>query len=148
MTDTLRGPSSHLFWSELACHDGTPYPSEFRGDRAVMLAATFEHVRELLGNLPIVILSGYRTKEYNATLEGAASKSQHIEGRALDLWHPTMTPRGVYVTILREARHGTLPLLGGIGLYPTFVHIDVRPRIPKGHIATWGGRGVSLPEVN
>lgn len=147
MTDTLRGPSAHLLWAELACHDGTPYPSEYRGDRAVMLAATFEHVRELLGNVPLVILSGYRTPAYNATLEGAASKSQHIEGRALDIWHPTMSPRGMFTTILREAQRGSLPLLGGLGLYKTFVHLDVRPKVPKGHLALWGGSGIALPKV-
>lgn len=144
MVTVTRGPSDHLLWSELACHDGTEYPREWRLDRAVALAATFEHVRDLLGGVPIVILSGYRTAAYNATLEGSAAKSQHVEGRAIDIWHPTMTPRGVYNVLTREFREGTLPLLGGIGLYKTFVHIDVRPRVPKGHLATWAGAGVTL----
>lgn len=146
-TDLDRGPSSHLSWKELACHDGTPYPREWRFDRAVTLAVTFEDVRALLGEVPIVILSGYRTQAYNSRLEGAASKSQHVQGRALDLSHPILTPRQVFIAIRRAQRAGTLPLLGGLGLYRSFVHMDVRPKVPKGHLALWAGSGVTLPEV-
>jgi hypothetical protein len=138
------GPSTHLLWTELACHNGSPYPFEWRSDRAVALALTFEDIRALLGNTPVVILSGYRTEKYNATLEGAASKSQHVQGRALDIWHPAHEPSVVYQTIRSAQRDGGLPLLGGIGLYRTFVHIDVRPKVPKGHLATWAGTGVKL----
>lgn len=147
MIDTSRGPSPHLFWTELACHDGTPYPVEWRLDRAVVLAATFEDVRELLGGVPLVVLSGYRTATYNATLEGAASKSQHVEGRALDLWHPAMEPPEMFRRIQRAQLRGNLPLLGGLGLYRSFIHLDVRPKVPKGHVAIWTGKGVRLPKV-
>jgi hypothetical protein len=142
---SARGPSVHLLWTELACHDGTPYPAHWQFDRAIPLAATFEDVRTLLGAVPLVILSGYRTVAYNATIEGAAQHSQHVEGRALDLWHPTMSPRDAFIRIRRAARNGHLPLLGAVGLYRTFVHIDVRPKVPKGHLAIWGGRGVAIP---
>lgn len=147
MTDNTRGPSPHLFWSELACHDAaaTPYPHAWRFERATALAATFEDVRALLGAVPLVILSGYRTPAYNATLEGAAEKSQHVEGRAIDLWHPTLQPKAMYQVIEREARRGHLPLLGGLGLYRTFIHLDVRAKVPKGHLARWAGTGVALP---
>lgn len=139
-----QGPSAHLSWKELACHDGTPYPHDWRFDRAVSLAVTFEDVRAILGNRPIVILSGYRTEAYNSRLEGAASKSQHVQGRALDLTHPELSPREMYDAIRYVQVDGGLPLLGGIGLYRTFVHIDVRPKVPKGHLAVWTGKGVRL----
>lgn len=138
-----RGPSEHLLWTELACHDGTPYPDKWRKSRAVELAETFEDVRALLGGQPIVILSGYRTEAYNATLEGAASKSQHVQGRALDIWHPSLEPVAVWSAI--HAALDRLPLLGGLGLYRTFVHMDVRPRVPEGHLAVWAGHGITLP---
>jgi hypothetical protein len=141
----VAGPSAHLAWAELACHDGTEYPLEWRVDRAVMLAATFEHVRELLGNQAIVILSGYRTPAYNASLEGAAVKSQHVEGRALDIWHPLIEPLAVFKTLRQASQKGVLPLLGGLGIYRTFVHLDVRPKVPKGHLALWSGKGARLP---
>lgn len=145
MMPPLLGPSEHLSWAELACHDFSVYPEGWRMDRAVTLAVTFEDARAILGNVPIVILSGYRTESYNATLEGAASKSQHVQGRALDIWHPAMEPRDVYAALHQAQSMGALPLLGGLGLYRSFVHLDVRPKVPKGHLATWAGKGVTLP---
>lgn len=139
------GPSAHLSWAELSCHDGTLYPADWRLTRAPDLAATFEAVRILLGGSPIVILSGYRTEAYNATLEGAAAKSQHVQGRALDIWHPSIEPRDIYLTILKAQRIGALPLLGGLGVYRSFVHMDVRPKPPTEHLAVWTGKGVTLP---
>lgn len=144
----MTGPSAHLSWAELACHDDakTPYPVEWRADRAVVLARTFEAVRALLGDSPLVILSGYRTKAYNSKLEGAALSSQHVQGRALDIAHGTLTPKEMYIRILSAQRRGVLPDLGGLGLYKTFVHIDVRPK-QLGRLARWPGAGVILPEV-
>jgi len=137
MIDT--GPTRHLSWRELACHDGTPYPDAWRSNRAVTLGLTFETIRRLLGDRPLAILSGYRTAAYSSRLEGAASHSQHVEGRALDLSHPTLTSREVHGMIL--AALGELPMLGGLGLYRTFVHVDVRPRL-TGRVAQWRGKDV------
>lgn len=135
-----RGPSSHLFWSELACHDGTPYPVAWREERAVRLAANYESIRNLLGDIPLVILSGYRTPEWNKHVEGA-SGSQHIQGRAIDIWHPLRSPKYVFDAIHEASVKGQLPLLGGLGLYKTFVHTDVRPRFSN-HLAIWFGKGI------
>lgn len=140
----LLGPSVHLTWPELACHDGTPYPARWRDDRAHILAMNFEACRELLGGVPMVILSGYRTPEYNAHVEGSAQHSQHVEGRAVDVHHATLLPRTVWVTLRRAYAEGKLPLLGGLGIYRTFVHIDVRPKT-AGHLAVWNGPGVTIP---
>ena len=140
------GPSAHLAWHELACHDEarTPYPVEWRRDRAVVLGLVFEAVRGLLGNVPLVVLSGYRTEAYNSTLEGAAAKSQHVQGRAVDLAHPNLSAHEVFTAIQRAQHRGELPLLGGLGLYATFVHIDTRPNTRPGHVAVWTGKGISL----
>ena len=35
---------------------------------------------------------------------------------------------------------GRLPALGGLGLYPGWIHVDVRAKV-NGHLATWGGQG-------
>lgn len=144
----MNGPSEHLSWSELACHDDarTPYPLDWRETRAVTLARLFEEVRSLLGTQPIVILSGYRTPAYNSTLEGSALNSQHVQGRAVDISHPTLSAREVYIRIVSAQRRGHVRDLGGIGLYKTFVHIDVRPK-PNGRLARWSGPGVVLPEI-
>jgi len=127
----MTGPSKNLSWAELACKDGTPYPEQWRTTRARDLAAAFEAVRDAVG-LPLVVLSGYRTSAHNRAIGGARA-SQHVEGRALDL----LPPRGWTVTQLAAVVAG-VPAVRGIGVYPTFVHLDVRPSERR---AVWrGGR--------
>ncbi len=131
---TQTGPSAHLSWGELACNDGTEYPAVWRADRAVELARAFERVRELCG-FPLIVSSAYRTAGYNKYI-GGALKSQHVDGRALDL-RPGVPGAGRLLQKLRGAaetarREG---LIRGIGIYANFVHIDTRPGLP----ATWRG---------
>lgn len=84
----------------------------------LQLAIAREYGRER----PIELFSGYRTRQRNATIEGAAQNSQHIYGRAGDFTVPGLTPR--QVADLAEGVRG----LGGLGRYPTFTHIDTGPR--------------------
>ena len=133
------GPSPHLSWNELACKDGTPYPTKWRATRARRLAAVFELIRGAVGK-PIIVRSAYRTKEYNLDLRRrgykAARRSQHVEGRALDLAVPVgVTPDAFRATIRELAdMHAAI---GGVGFYRTFVHVDVRPRPETGRLAVW-----------
>lgn len=115
----MNGPSPHLSWAELACADGTAYPQEWRASRAVALAHAFEALREAVGR-PLVVLSGYRTASYNKRI-GGAKASQHVEGRALDLRPPAGWTPDDLADAARDCG------VTGIGVYPTFTHIDVRP---------------------
>ena len=147
--------SAHLSFAELACWNRLgrewkqwapgamveTYPLEWSADRAVRLAANFEEIRHALGDLPIRINSGYRTPAYNAAV-GGAKLSQHVQGRAIDIRHATLKPYDLFAKIRRMEKDGALPLLGGIGLYATFVHIDVRPRQANGRLAIWFGKGM------
>ena len=89
-------------------------------------------LQALLGGRTIEVISGYRSPETNQRLQergggGVATRSLHLEGRALDLRMP-----GVALASLREA---ALELrAGGVGFYPTsnFVHIDT------GRVRRWG----------
>lgn len=131
-----RGPSQHLSWDELACKDGTPYPMIWRQDRAVFLARLFESIRVACGGFPITVVSGYRTYDWNVKIKGAEN-SQHMEGRALDLRPPHKLTVAQFYNIIRA-----LPAacgLGGLGRYPTFVHIDTRPHK---FVVTWSGGGL------
>ena len=121
----INGPSAHLSWQELACKDGTPYPQEWRWDRATVLGAAFEIVRAEYGH-PIRIVSAYRTPEWNRKIKGAPL-SQHMEGRALDM-APTggRHLKGLIAAVEQVVRQGRAPIRG-VGLYPSFVHIDTRP---------------------
>lgn len=116
----MSGPSAHLSWEELACKDGTPYPAQWRTSRAALLARAFEALRRTIGQ-PLIVLSGYRTPEWNRRV-GGAPQSQHVQGRALDLRPPSGWTVLEFAAVARDIED-----VQGIGLYPTFLHLDVRP---------------------
>ena len=76
--------------------------------------------RELLG--PIIIDSGHRCKEYNASekIDGAVN-SYHLIGKAADIRVRNYSPGEVQGYFRR-----TYPSKYGLGVYKTFTHIDVR----------------------
>jgi len=128
------GPSKHLSWSELSCRDGTPYPVEWRGTRAIELAAAFEKIRNIYGK-PIRVISAFRTPEWNKKI-GGAKNSQHLYGRALDLLPPEgISAEQFYFDIRYFA---TSFGITGLGRYKTFVHIDTRP---SKKLIVWTGKG-------
>jgi uncharacterized protein YcbK (DUF882 family) len=70
----------------------------------------------------IKILSGYRTAETNAQLEGAALNSQHLRAMALDIHIPEVDNDAVAGDVKTF-------IYGGVGMYPgrDFVHCDFGP---------------------
>lgn len=99
---------------EFACKDGSD-----------MILINLELV-ELLQRIrthfraPVIITSAYRSPCHNKKV-GGAKTSQHLYGIAADIQVKGVAPKTVaaYVEQL-------MPDKGGIGIYPTFVHIDVR----------------------
>lgn len=70
---------------------------------------------------PLHINSGTRCSKHNKEV-GGTSNSQHLFGRAADVWADNLTPQELYklaenIKVFRD---------GGIGLYNTFIHVDVR----------------------
>jgi uncharacterized protein YcbK (DUF882 family) len=68
-----------------------------------------------------LITSGFRSREYNAKLKGAAHQSMHCEGIAVDVSHETWNARTKW-TFIREATELGL----SIGIYVKHFHIDFR----------------------
>jgi uncharacterized protein YcbK (DUF882 family) len=72
---------------------------------------------------PFQIISGYRSPATNAALHehssGVATRSLHMDGRAIDI-----RVRGVELTRLRDAALGMA--VGGVGFYEAsdFIHVD------------------------
>jgi len=135
--------SAHLTFDELACHDaiGTPYPLDWRDDetRLPRLCWAFEAVRaecslEAGMPCPITVTSAYRTPEYQELLAKhpvfkAARRSQHVQGRALDLACPRLlTWEQFVVSVERACAHLNSPIRY-VEIRPAlrYIHIDVRP---------------------
>lgn len=105
----------HFKVREFACSDGSDVVFV-----ATSLVDILEAIRVHFGR-PVTITSGYRTVSYNAGLKNSSKKSQHCNGLAADIKVEGHTPLEVY--------NYTCSLLGdhgGVGIYNTFVHVDVR----------------------
>lgn len=124
----------HFRVEELACPlNGAP-PEELY-ENLERLCMQLEVLREHLG-APITVISGYRSPEFNTKI-GGARRSQHMQATASDIKVKGVEPRAVHRAILRLIKEGRMEQ-GGLGLYETFVHYDVR-----GHKARWYGKGVT-----
>jgi uncharacterized protein YcbK (DUF882 family) len=108
-------------WAEFACRCGQcggEFPKSVR-NQLLRLAPALQALRDKVG--PVRITSGYRCPRHN-TAVGGARASQHVLGLAADIVSRTHAPAQ-----LAEVAE-TIPAIaaGGIGLYPSWVHVDVR----------------------
>lgn len=105
----------HFKVREFACSDGSDVVFV-----ATSLVDILEAIRVHFGR-PVTITSGYRTVSYNASLKNSSKKSQHCNGLAADIKVEGHTPKEVY-----DYACSLLGDHGGVGIYNTFVHVDVR----------------------
>lgn len=103
--------SKNFMLSEFACKDGSKTITVDCG-----LIDNLQQLRDTIGK-PIVITSGYRTAAYNKRC-GGISTSHHLTGKAADIKVTGMTPLQVALAADKVG-------LKGIGVYPTFTHVDV-----------------------
>jgi hypothetical protein len=116
-----------------------PVPARYHAD-VLELARNLQVLRDHLGK-PIRINSGYRNPAYNKHI-GGATDSQHLYAKAGDLHVAGVTPAQVYCTIESLIAAGRMKQ-GGLGIYNTFVHYDIR-----GSRARWTGSGASYPNCS
>lgn len=114
--------SPHFHIREFACKDGTPVPAIAVPALRRLCRDYLERMRATFG--PAVVMSGYRHAKYNAAI-GGARQSQHIYeltpgSVAADLIFRTGTPA-------QWAQLADQLGAGGVGQYPSFVHVDNRP---------------------
>ena len=116
--------TNNFLISEFNCKDGTPVPSCLMAN-VQLLSENLQVLRDCL-EAPIHINSAYRHSKYNKSV-GGSSKSQHLLGKAADIRVDSYSSVQVYDTIEMLIKEGSMKD-GGIGLYDTFVHYDVRDK--------------------
>ena len=107
---------------EFACNDGTPVPDDLM-QNVIKLATQLQILRDYL-KVPIRINSAYRHPAYNKRI-GGKQNSMHLKAMAADITVQTLSPRKLKGVIEKLITQDKLHF-GGIGLYPGFVHVDVR----------------------
>jgi len=85
---------------------------------APALVTLLQKIRDKFGS--VTITSAYRTKSHNAKI-GGSSSSQHLLGTSADI-----QIKGVSLMQIAQYAELLLGNAGGVGLYSTFVHVDVR----------------------
>jgi len=93
------------------------------------LAESLQELRDFVG-VPIKINSAYRSLEHNASI-GGTNSSQHLFAKAADIVVKGKTPAQVATMIKLLILEGKMKQ-GGIGVYDTFTHYDIR-----GYKARW-----------
>jgi len=112
----------HFGWNEFMSKDGSPMPDEYKSN-ILELANNLEVLRTVVGR-PIRVVSGYRSPSHNKSV-GGKSNSQHLLGKAADIKISGMSSQEVSSLIEKLINDGNMKQ-GGIGVYPTFVHYDIR----------------------
>ena len=107
---------------EFECKCGCDMPLEVY-ENIIKLASQLQFLRDYTGR-PITINSAYRCPEHNAKV-GGSKTSQHLLGKAADITIQSLKPAEVFVLIEDLIDMGHM-LQGGLGLYDTFVHYDIR----------------------
>lgn len=107
---------------EFDCKDGAKVPANLLPN-LILLAKNLEIIREYF-NAPVIILSGYRSPSHNKNV-GGAKYSQHLKAKASDIRIEGFNSRQVYTGIVRLINDKKI-IAGGVGLYNSFVHYDIR----------------------
>jgi uncharacterized protein YcbK (DUF882 family) len=105
--------STNFRVKEFACQDGSD-PIFIDSE----LVSVLQKIRNHFGKA-VTITSAYRTPKHNKSV-GGTTYSQHLYGKAADIKVQGIAPSEVakYAETLLDE--------GGIGIYNTFTHIDVR----------------------
>ena len=123
--------------SEFRCKDGTDVPDELENN-CLELATNLQVIREQFSlelgyDMPLTILSGYRSIEHNKKV-GGAKNSQHLLAKASDITIPDKSLLNHLYIMIKEMIDFEKITAGGITFYrdKNFIHYDIR-----GSKVTW-----------
>ena len=108
--------------NEFDSKDGAKMPEEVKKN-IKQLAVNLQVIRDAAG-CAIHINSAYRSPSHNKRI-GGVSNSKHMFGLASDLTSRNHTPEELYQLIDELIDEGRISE-GGLGLYKSFVHYDIR----------------------
>jgi len=106
---------------EFECKCGCKMP-EFVKKNVTELAENLQVLRNLVGRLDLT--NAYRCKRHNADV-GGSTNSQHLVGKAADVKSKTIKPKEM-AQIVDDLMKNESFELGGVGIYNTFTHVDIR----------------------
>jgi len=140
--------SAHFALLEFDSHDGVPVPPELYPSVLKLVMTVLEPLRTAW-NKPLIVMSGYRTKAWNAKVGGAVHSTHLFEdddaGADVQPVYLNDVPR-LHALALAMFDRGELPGLGGLGEYPRWVHLDTR-LLPSGRLRRWRGRGIGSEPI-
>lgn len=108
--------------SDFASKDGGDFTEEAL-ENIPKIAEQLDVVSKHFGK-KININSAFRTVAHNARVKGGKN-SFHLKGMAVDIWIEGVTPRALHGQMQMLMTAGKITK-GGLGLYNTFVHYDIR----------------------
>ena len=108
--------------SEFDSKDGAEMPHDVLMN-VQKLASQLQILRNNI-NKPISINSGYRSLEHNKAI-GGVENSQHVLGKAADIKVKGISTR-ILAALIEDLINDGDMLQGGLGIYDTFVHYDIR----------------------
>lgn len=108
--------------SEFNSKDGAKMPANVLKN-IKKVAENLQILRDYLG-IPIRINSAYRSPSHNEKI-GGIKDSQHVQGLAVDIVTKAHTPKQLAKIIEKLIKEKKI-IEGGLGVYPSFVHYDIR----------------------
>ena len=107
---------------EFNSKDGAEMPADVL-ENIKKLAKNLQVIRDEIGK-PIKINSAYRSPAHNKAV-GGVKNSMHVKGKAADIVATGLTPTQLAAVIFKLIEQKKISQ-GGVGIYPNFVHYDIR----------------------
>lgn len=120
---TLITENGHFHREEFACKCGCG-GNKINPDLVELL-----EIIRLRVNKPVIINCGYRCPKHNNAV-GGKEHSQHLLGNAADIRVIGLKPIELH-NIVEQINTSGKAHVGGLGLYRTFVHVDVREGLAR-----------------
>ena len=106
---------------EFECKCGCEMP-DFVKKNVIKLAENLQVIRDAVGRLDLT--NAYRCNSHNLDV-GGSTNSQHLKGKAADIKSKTISPKEM-IQIIEGLIKSEKIDQGGLGLYNTFTHYDIR----------------------